>query len=150
MLLAGGGVAAAMLPGSPLRSWFAADPPTVPTTAGAAVTAVEAPPGIRSPVASERAEVVLVAPAGVEVAVYRAGERTGVFGPADARFRVEGERLHAESSTGPLRVELPPSVRDARVSVNGIVRVELRDGAVVTTPESLGGDPDLIVRFRVQ
>ncbi|MBT8404736.1 MAG: hypothetical protein KJP18_12820, partial [Gemmatimonadetes bacterium] len=144
-----GGLAAALLPGSPLRSWITADAPSMPAAAGPATTAADAP-GIRSAVVSERAEVLLVAPPGVEVGVYRVGERAGVFGPVEARFRVEGGRLHAESSTGPLRVELPPSVRDAEVTVNGVLRVVLRDGELVTAPESLAREPDLLVRFRVQ
>jgi hypothetical protein len=148
VLFTAGGAAAALLPGSPLRTWLTDDP--VPIETAVTEVAAASTPGIRSAVASERADVALVAPAGVEVAVHRAGDRAGVFGPEEARFRIEGDRLYAESTIGPLRVELPPSVRDAVVTVNGVLRVELRDGVMVTAPESLGDEPDLLVRFRVR
>jgi anti-sigma factor RsiW len=150
VLLMGGGLTAALVPGSPVRSLWSPAAPAVETPSAATVSSAMDEAGIRSTVTSTSAEIALRAPSGVEIEIVRGGERTGVFGPPDASFRLEGERLVAESEAGPLRVELPQAVLDARVSVNGVDVVELRGGELTTAPPSLEAGERTLVRFRVR
>ena len=149
LLLVGG--AAAGLPGSPVREWlgdlWSSGAPAGPAATADAPTAVEETEGP----GSREAEIRVDPAAGaVRVALTdaRPGTRVrillvedgsaGVVADAAARFRSGPGRVEVVGAGGEVRVEIPRSAREARVTANGRLLFR-KEGATLTLPSA---DPD--------
>jgi anti-sigma factor RsiW len=143
VLLLAGGAAAAVIPGSPLRSWIFGDEPAAQADALPAATTATAAAESGSWTRAVDGTVVLslLAPAGTRVEVRWDGPRAGILGPADTRYvsREDGQ-LEAETPAGPVRVEIPADIRRATLIVNGAPSVEIRDGRVTSSPADAEGN----------
>lgn len=153
LLLLAGGAAAAVVPGSPLRSWlFGEDDPVTALGAPEAEVAAAAVSGLFTVPVDGRLEVTLVAPAGTDVVVAWEGGRAGVTGPVGTDYDSARDGiLRADAQTGPLRVEIPTTIQQASLRVNGSVVLTIQDGRAALVPPDAegelvpGGDP---LRFR--
>ncbi len=139
--------AASALPGSPVREWVAQgwgaltgsgdaavglesvepaaeEAPTAPATADPAETGASILAG------EEGVELwILGLPAGADLRVVRVdGNMAGIFAGEGTRFRTEEGRLEAEAPPGAVRVEIPRSLENAVVGVNGTVLLRLAGG----------------------
>lgn len=130
-VLLGGGVAAALLPGSPLRRAEVADAPVAsPALASESPT----PAGIRPPASLERVRFVVDAPAGTEVIVELVPTASGIFAHPGSSFSSAGEEIRAVVSEGPIRVEMSTQIVDVQLEINGREVLGVRDGRVVSAP----------------
>lgn len=151
-LLCAGGVAAATIPGSPLRSlWMdSAAAPTVDAAsaemAPLAAPALEA--GIRAPT-SASVRIELSAPAGTGVEVIAVDERAGVFGAPSAEFSAGEGWLRAAVTEGSVRIEVPRGAA-SDIEINGAVVAVFRDGAFQRAPAEAAGGDDGSLRFEVR
>lgn len=164
LVLVAAGAAAALVPGSPVREWLEG---LAMTDAGIEAP-IPAPPEAPSevPATAVPAAGISVAPVGGEVAVRLRGfgESSTVYvrltDAPRASVRVEQVEEAPRFVTGPgvlevigqaegeIWVELPRSIRDAVVEVDGEEAVRLEDGRLVLLWPSMGtarGD----VRFRI-
>lgn len=153
VLLVGGGVAAAVIPGSPLRSlWDSAPATTAPE--GAPALAADAPParaGVRATDEGGPVRVAIDAPRGTEVQIVLTGRRAGVFGPASSTFSTGEGWLRAELDGGPARVELPATGASARIEVNGSPAVIYENGRLTAAPDdAVEGEGEIRLRFQVR
>ncbi len=153
VLLLGGGAAAAVLPGSPLRSlWDSGPAPAAPE----AVPALVADPpsaraGVRAADDGGFVRVAIDAPVGTEVEIVLTGRRAGVFGPASSTFSAGEGWLRAELDGGPVRVELPASGASARIEVNGAPSVTYDGGRLTSAPDhAVEGEGEIRLRFEVR
>lgn len=139
--------AASALPGSPVREW-------VTQGWGALTGSGDAPVGLESvepaaeelpaaPATADPAETgasilageegvelwILGLQGGADLRVVRVdGNMAGIFAGEGTRFRTEEGRLEAEAPPGAVRVEIPRSLEDAVVGVNGTVLLRLSGG----------------------
>lgn len=150
-LFLAGGLAAAALPGSPLRSLWAPAPAETPAaTLEAAAATADREAGIRAPNAAP-VRIVLTAPAGTAVEIVFDGVRAGVFGPASTSFAAAEGVLRAQASVGPLRVEVPRDAQRVEIESNGTVVAVVEGGAFTQSPNGGSSDPDgTRVRFEVR
>lgn len=155
VLLFGGGLAAAVLPGSPLRSlWDSGSTPPPSEVSGLSTSDAtpdrEFAAGVRA--ATQGAvRIELRAPAGTSVEVVLTGRRAGVFGPPTSSFSTGEGWLRAELVEGPVRVELPAVGATARIEVNGRSLVAFDDGRLVRAPsDAATGDDPVRLRFDVR
>lgn len=151
-LLVAGGAAAAVLPGSPLRSWISGDDEVsqVRETPAAAVSAAPEEVGIRVAPSDGRVRVVVEGlPTGAEVEVTLADgiAGAGAFAPDGARFRSGEGVLEVTTPRGPVRVELPRGVA-ASVSVEGRIYLESDASGLRTPGPAVERDTDRVL-FRV-
>lgn len=135
------GAASAAIPGSPVREWVlrALGPDPSPAVApappeGAAGRAAADETGIIAAPDAGRMRIEIVGlPSGTEIVVRLIDEEgVGVFGPVDARLELEAEvgRIHARGVAGPIRVELPRTLRAADLLVDGRVYLMKRGDAL--------------------
>lgn len=155
VLLFGGGLAAAVLPGSPLRSlWDGGSTLPPPAASGLSASDAAAAPDFAAGVRAESQGPVRIeirAPAGTSVEVVLTGRRAGVFGPATSSFSTGEGWLRAELVEGPVRVELPTDGATARIEVNGRSLVAFDDGRLVRAPsDAATGDEPVRLRFDVR
>ncbi|WP_405282374.1 zf-HC2 domain-containing protein [Gaopeijia maritima] len=151
-LLCAGGVAAATVPGSPLRSlWM--DSAATPTVDGAAAEiaplagpALEA--GIRAP-ASASVRIELSAPSGTAVEIVAVDGRAGVFGAPSADFSAGEGWLRAAVTEGSVRIEVPRGAA-SDIEINGTLAAAFLDGAFRRTPSGAVGGDDGPLRFEVR
>jgi hypothetical protein len=154
------GVAAAAVPGSPVRQWIsdtlpgkqaperaALRPAPPPAPAPAPVEA--APSGVRIAVEDGAVHVVLTRAApGVEVVAQLVDDGlAGVLArPAGARFRTGPGRIEVVGAReGSVEVRLPRGVPAATVEVNGRVRVTKQGESLVLLPPAAPGGPSVRV-----
>lgn len=157
VLLTAAGLSA--LPGSPLRTWFAAryggaEAPAepVPAPRGAEVSAPGAAPdgtGIRVTVQPPVEVRVDGAAPGQRVTVlWSAGGEVAVFAAGESRFRSGASVVEAVVSDGPVRVELPRRATPLTLRVNGRTWIEVGPEGPVYRVEPLAEDGPR-VEFRV-
>lgn len=151
-LLAAGGVAAATLPGSPLRTPWNAPAEHPADAAGmevapASAAAMEA--GIRAP-AGAAVRVELSAPRGTPVEVVVSEGRAGVFGAPSAEFAAGDGWLRATVVDGAVRVEAPRA-GTLEIESNGAVVAVVTDGAFTRIPAGASAlDEDGRMSFEVR
>lgn len=151
-LLCAGGVAAATLPGSPLRTLWTTD--EAPAGAAPAVPAADAPAapleaGIRA-VDTGAVDVALTAPAGTAIEVTIGAERAALLGPPTADFSAGEGWLRAVVPEGPVRIELSRGGR-AEIRVNDALLAVVEGGRFARTPEGASVDDDgATLRFVVR
>lgn len=151
-LLCAGGVAAATVPGSPLRSlWMDSGATPAVDAAATEMAPLATPPleaGIRAP-ASASMRIELSAPAGTPVEVVVVDERAGVFGAPSAEFATGEGWLRAAVTEGSVRIEVPRGAA-SDIEVNGTPVAAFLDGVFRRTPPgATGGDGDPL-RFEVR
>lgn len=151
-LLAGG--ASAALPGSPVRDWMeqlvTKAGPTTPTAVADEAAADDERVGARIAPADGAVELELVGlPPGTEIEVMLVESgRASVTAPRGARFSTAAGRLTATVPGGPVRVEIPTSVR-AILRVNERMFLEKTgDGLTLRGPVTDRTPAQL--RFRVE
>jgi len=128
IILLAAGATVSGLPGSPVRAWLIEAFGGTPEATVAAVPGPDASTpgradevGVRIPVPTGRLEVDVTSIAsgeGLTVEWTEAGE-PGVFGAADTQFRTSAGRVEILGSARRLRVELPRSLTQVRISVAG-------------------------------
>lgn len=154
VLLLAGGAAAAVIPGSPVRSWIFGDANSVPAaTAEAEVGAQPVELGAMADPEAGAVAVVLTVPPESEIVVRRRGTRAGVFGPEGTGFTSGAGRLEARAPAGPVRIELPASSTSSSLRINGRVVLTIVEGRVAESPADAVGDlrtPDSALRFRAR
>ncbi len=161
------GVAAASVPGSPVRAWIEetvlpaeravqqpAAPAEAPTAAPAPAPVAEAPTGVSMRPRGGAMRVVLTdAAPGLRVrARLVEGEHAEVFATGaarGARFRTSPGRIEvAGAGAGEVTVGLPRGASRASVSVNGRVVYEVKEGGEVrvTAPVADPASPEIVFR----
>lgn len=150
VLLLVGGVAAG-LPGSPVRQWLGdlwspdpgsevAAPASAPAEVEEAGEAAEGEAEIRVQPAAGTVRIALTdTEPGTRVRIILVEDETaGVVADAAARFRSGPGRMEVSGAGGEVRVEIPRSVTEARVTANDRL-LFLKDGSTLTLPSA---DPD--------
>jgi len=165
LVLGFAGVAAAAVPGSPVREWIAqnvlpqpkhaAAPalrPVAPAPPAAAAPSVSSPEGIG--IASDNGKVRVVITGATSrleiVARLVDGDYASAYGrgeATDAGFRVSSGKIEVTGArAGSLEVRLPRSARRATVEVNGRVYVAKEgESLVLLPPATAGGGPSVRV-----
>lgn len=149
VLLAGGGAAAALLPGSPLRPGSASDA-VAPVPSAVAAPDAGAQAGVRAVGGTALLRVVVEAPSGTEVVVDIVDGASGLFAPRTSTFASEDGLLRAVATEGPLRIEIGAALSAATLELNGVAVLSVEDGRFVSSPEDASGNaPARRVRFKV-
>jgi anti-sigma factor RsiW len=160
VLLFAGAAGAAIVPGSPVRSWLTATLGLEPDRAARPAAAIEAPEpesvgGLSGAPGTNRFEIDLEAvPDGAEIEVTTVpGDTAAIYAPAGSEYEWDADvgRARAEVAGGPIRLELPVSM-DVDLIVNGRVylsrrgdRTDLRVAPIYRSPTEIrfhvGPDP---------
>lgn len=153
------GAVASGLPGSPVRAWFADQfaqetmEPAVAATPEAAPTATapsEGPDevGVRVSTPGGSLDVTLPGlPGGTELWVRLDGGREpGVYGPTGTRFRTRDGRVEVLEVTGTVRIDLPPTITRATISVGDAVYL-IKDGTQLDARGPVSSQSATEIRF---